>query len=280
MIIFKTEVEISKFLSELHQQGTKTGFVPTMGALHEGHISLINNCKANAEVTICSVFVNPTQFNNPVDFEKYPISIESDIDMLEKAGCDILFIPSTAEIYPTGFQTTHYELGYLEEILEGQYRPGHFQGVCMVVERLIKIINPTLMLLGQKDYQQCMVIAKMIAIRNLSTKLIISPTVREKSGLAMSSRNRRMNEDDLKKSVAIYESLIMMKENLKVYSLEELKLSAIKMLQANGFKIDYVDIRTKTLNALSKIDDETAVVGLIAASINEIRLIDNMMLNE
>jgi pantoate--beta-alanine ligase len=251
-----------------------------MGALHEGHISLINNCKANAEVTICSVFVNPTQFNNPVDFEKYPISIESDIDMLEKAGCDILFIPSTAEIYPTGFQITHYELGYLEEILEGQYRPGHFQGVCMVVERLINIINPTLMLLGQKDYQQCMVIAKMIAIRNLSTKLIISPTVREKSGLAMSSRNRRMNEDDLKKSVAIYESLIMMKENLNVYSLEELKLSATKMLQANGFKIDYVDIRTKTLNALSKIGDETAAVGLIAASINEIRLIDNMMLNE
>ena len=197
MIIFKKAADIHNFLSNKREENQSIGFVPTMGALHEGHISLIIKSKSANSLTICSIFVNPTQFNNPMDFEKYPITIDSDITMLEEAGCDILFLPSTDEIYPKEFIKINYELGYLESILEGKYRPGHFQGVCMVVERLLRIIPCNILYLGQKDYQQCMVIEKMISLRNMDVDLVIAPTVRESDGLAMSSRNRRLSIEEV-----------------------------------------------------------------------------------
>src|SRR6476620_9509378 len=154
MILFKKAAQLSGYLRKQKTNGLSIGFVPTMGALHSGHLSLIAASKKEQSITVCSIFVNPTQFNNPDDFKHYPVRIEEDIEQLLKSDCDILFLPSAEEIYPVGYAAKHYDLGLLETILEGHYRPGHFQGVCQVVDRLLEIIEPTSLYLGQKDYQQ------------------------------------------------------------------------------------------------------------------------------
>ena len=175
-----------------------------MGALHNGHVSLISQSKKKTDITVCSIFVNHAQFNNPDDFEKYPSTIENDILLLEESGCDILFIPSEDEIYPdAASKNKHFELGYLEKVLEGEFRPGHFQGVCLVVERLLNIVEPDFLFLGQKDYQQCLVIKKLISLMQKNIKVIICPILREKNGLAMSSRNLRLNEEEKEFSISI-----------------------------------------------------------------------------
>jgi pantoate--beta-alanine ligase len=251
-----------------------------MGALHAGHISLIEECKRENAVTVCSIFVNPTQFNNPADFEKYPITIESDIDKLEAAGCDILFLPSVTEIYPPGMSKSHYDLGYLETVLEGHYRPGHFQGVCMVVDRLLSIVQPTMLYLGQKDYQQCMVISKLVALKNFDTTIRISATIRETDGLAMSSRNVRLNEQERKQALNIYAAMNMIKNEMVPGKLQALKEKATRFLTEHGFKVDYVDIaNAKNLALLEEWDGRQKVVVLVAAYLQEVRLIDNLLLN-
>src|SRR5436190_4833396 len=191
MILFKKEADLHNWLDVQQKKDRQVGFIPTMGALHQGHISLIKSSKINEAITVCSIFVNPTQFNDRKDFNKYPATPENDIYLLEKADCDVLFMPSEREIYPDSFNKTHYDLGYLETILEGKYRPGHFQGVCKVMDRLLHIVNPSHLYLGQKDYQQCMVIRKLIQIVGLSksVEITVSSTLRENDGLAMSSCN-------------------------------------------------------------------------------------------
>src|SRR5215212_8351624 len=164
MIIFKTPDALSGHINQQKKSGKKIGFVPTMGALHEGHLSLIGVAKKPNDLTICSIFVNPTQFNNPEDFKLYPVTIEKDIEQLIRAGCDILFLPSVDEMYPAGHSKKHYPLGRIETILEGYYRPGHFQGVCQIVDRLLDIVRPDNLYLGQKDFQQCMVIRKLLQL--------------------------------------------------------------------------------------------------------------------
>jgi len=161
MIIYKRIADIQKRLMDAGVQGLSTGFVPTMGALHSGHISLIAKAKKDTDIVVCSIFVNPIQFNDPEDFEKYPVTIDADIYLLEKAGCTILFLPAVEEIYPEGLKkNVQFKVGFIETILDGKYRPGHFQGVCQVVHRLLEIITPRKIYLGQKDFQQCMVIKK------------------------------------------------------------------------------------------------------------------------
>jgi pantoate--beta-alanine ligase len=255
-----------------------------MGALHAGHISLVEASKKENSLTICSIFVNPTQFNDPGDFEKYPITIEKDIEMLEEAGCDVLFLPDLEEIYPRGSQTSrHYELGYLETVLEGKFRPGHFQGVCMVVERLLEIVKPAKLYLGQKDYQQCMVIKKLISLMRQKDNIIIkiTPTLREPDGLAMSSRNMRLNTEERKKAISIYETLSFIKQNIKEGNLQGLKQSARELLETSGFRIDYVEIaRADDLSLVNDWDGKTNVVALIAAFSGEVRLIDNMIIHD
>ncbi len=278
MIIFKKAADIHNFLATKIKENQSIGFVPTMGALHEGHISLIYKSKAANSLTVCSIFVNPTQFNNPLDFEKYPITIESDIAMLEEAGCDLLFLPSTDEIYPKDFIKINYELGHLETILEGKYRPGHFQGVCMVVERLLRIITCNILYLGQKDYQQCMVIEKMISLRNMNVQLVIAPTIREVDGLAMSSRNRRLSKEERQNAIVIFNSLMNMKSKITNNSIEEIITEANKMISEKGFEVDYVELVDCQLNPLEKTNHKNGIVALIASSINNIRLIDNMTL--
>ncbi|HEY9362939.1 MAG TPA: pantoate--beta-alanine ligase [Chitinophagaceae bacterium] len=283
MILIKKAEDLQNQLQKIKVKNATIGFIPTMGALHQGHLSLIGMAKSQGCFTVCSIFINPTQFNDPKDFQKYPVTIDADIYRLETAGCDILFLPSIDEVYPQGLQVKrHYELGYLENILEGKFRPGHFQGVCQVVHRLLEIVQPHQLYVGQKDYQQCMVLAQLIKQIELpvTVELNICPTLRETSGLAMSSRNMRLNETERQKATAIYNCLRFLKSHLKKGSLQDSLQQAEKQLSEAGFKTDYVVIaEAQTLNILDEWDEETKVVALIAAFLNEVRLIDNMILN-
>jgi len=282
MILFKKATDLRNWVDAQRKKDDRIGFVPTMGALHDGHISLIDASKKKDKITIASIFVNPTQFNDPKDFKKYPVTLEKDIDMLEKAGCDILFLPSVEEMYPDGFTPKmHYDLGFLETVLEGKYRPGHFQGVCMVVHRLLEIVNPDHLYLGQKDYQQCMILARLLELTGLKdkTEIMICPTLREADGLAMSSRNMRLNEMERKKAVTIYICLNMIKENEKNETPAELIKKAQLMLEKAGFKVDYVEIAdAHDLSPVNNWDRNQKWVALIAATMNEVRLIDNMVI--
>ena len=280
MLIFHTVPELQTYLQNAGKKGLKTGFVPTMGALHQGHISLIQQAKAYTDVTVCSIFVNPTQFNDPNDFEKYPTTINTDIEKLLSIGTDVLFLPSVAEIYPDG--TTNlpqYELGFLETVLEGKYRPGHFQGVYQVMKRLLQIVEANDLFMGQKDYQQCMVIQQLLQQENIQTKLHIAPTLREEDGLAMSSRNMRLSPQQRTTAVFIYKALLQMKQQLQPGNLNNIKETATALLTNNGFAVDYTELaHATTLEPLTEWNGTDPIVALIAAYVGEVRLIDNMVL--
>ena len=283
MILFKNSLQIQDFLKKKRLSSLRTGFVPTMGALHKGHLSLLERSKNENNLTICSIFVNPTQFNDPDDYKKYPVTIEQDIYLLENSGCDLLFMPSVMEIYPDGIENlNHYNLGYLELILEGKYRPGHFQGVCQVVHKLLEIVMPDHLYLGQKDFQQCMVIKKLIELIGLSENIntVICPTLRESNGLAMSSRNQRLTEEEREKAATISATLKFIKDNLKPGTTELIKMNAEQMLTEKGFEIDYLEIAdTETLQGCKFWDGKSKIMALAAAIINKVRLIDNMIIN-
>ena len=252
-----------------------------MGALHMGHLALVEKAITDNDTSVCSIFVNPSQFNDPKDFEKYPRTLENDIYLLEKAGCDVLFLPTLAEIYPDGMQAKqHYDLGSLEDTLEGKYRPGHFQGVCQVVHRLLEIVNPGKLYIGQKDFQQCLVIKKLVELLQLKTEIVISPTLREADGLAMSSRNLRLTPEDRARANNIYKALLEIKNTIPEKSISALKETAVKRLTEEGFKVDYVEIADRdTLSLKNDAGDKTNLVALAAAFLNNVRLIDNVILN-
>ena len=283
MITFKKVKDLQQHLDQYRQRNEDIGFVPTMGALHDGHLSLLKTSMKENKLSVCSIFVNPAQFNDPADFMKYPSTINDDIFKLETTGCDILFLPSVKEIYPDGFDLKQkYDLGYLETILEGEFRPGHFQGVCMAVERLLLIVQPDKLYLGQKDYQQCMIISRLIHLMELETKvkIRICPILRENDGLAMSSRNMRLNKEQRAKAPALYETLIFLQQNIRNGSLRDLKKQATDDLQKKGFKPDYVEIvNAETLKPINEWDARMNILGVVAASTDEVRLIDNMMIN-
>lgn len=282
MILFKEATALKKHLETLEKQRQSIGFVPTMGALHQGHLALIQQSRQQCGVTVCSIFVNPTQFNDPKDFEKYPITIENDLLLLEKQGTDIVFLPSVAEMYPEGLQPgTHYDIGYLENILEGHYRPGHFQGVCMVLHKFLNIVNPAVMFMGRKDYQQCMVVKRLIELYNIPTQLSIVDTLREADGLAMSSRNMRLQPGDRQKALAIYRALSYIKDNIHTAPLAQLINEAGDIVLGSGFeKIDYIQVcDAGTLQPVETADGKTPLVALAAAFIGGIRLIDNVLIN-
>jgi pantoate--beta-alanine ligase len=279
MILFKRPDDLIDFIQKKRKSIIKIGFVPTMGALHQGHISLIEKSKSENDITICSIFINPTQFNNPNDFQKYPVTIEADIEQLELNGCDILFMPSVDDIYPENFQKSNFELGYLDNILEGKHRSGHFQGVCMVVKRLLEIVKCDILYLGQKDYQQCMVIKKMATDLNIPVEIKISPTIREENGLAMSSRNKRLNEAEKEAALVIFDVLCFLKDNIFELSIPALIQTGENKLTSKGFKVDYIEITDEILNPIKNAEKNQTIVALIAASIGDVRLIDNMILN-
>ncbi|MGZ3957617.1 MAG: pantoate--beta-alanine ligase [Flavisolibacter sp.] len=280
MIIFKQAKPLNHYLEQEQKAGKKIGFVPTMGALHQGHLSLVSAARTDNTLTVCSIFVNPTQFNNAEDFKHYPVTVEKDLEQLVKAGCDILFLPGVKEIYPPGQPKKTYDLGLLENILEGSYRPGHFQGVCQVVDRLLDIIHPDNLYMGQKDFQQCMVVKKLLELAGKGNRirLNILPTVRENGGLAMSSRNLRLNTSEKKLALSIFEELSLIQKEFPHQSISSLKHLAEEHLREKGFSVDYVEIASaRDLHA--PVQPGEPAVALIAASIGKIRLIDNLVLN-
>jgi len=280
MVIFKNADQVSDFLSGLKKKDKNLGFVPTMGALHKGHVSLIQTSKEENDVTVCSIFINPAQFNNPEDFRRYPVTVEKDIELLIQSGCDVLFLPSVEQVYPPGYKKKIYPLGNIETMLEGYYRPGHFQGVCEVMDRLMEIIQPQRLYLGQKDYQQCMVIRKLIELsgKQQQIELVVEPTIREEDGLAMSSRNLRLSKEDRAKAPVINKTLSYIKNNLGQIPLKTLRNTARTRLESEGFIVDYVEIAdAHTLETVRGQSEK--IVALVAASINNVRLIDNMILN-
>lgn len=279
MIIINNFKELSSQLSTIRLSNKLIGFVPTMGALHAGHASLVKASKERCEVTVCSIFVNPLQFNNREDFDHYPVTIEKDISLLTDLGCDILFLPSEKEIYPDeGSKNKQYDLGYLENILEGKFRPGHFQGVCLVVERLLSMVKPDLLFLGQKDFQQCLVIEKLIDIMGVDIKVIKCPTLREESGLAKSSRNLRLIQNELVTAAELYKTLKYISENASAKDFMDLKKKAVAHLEKEGFKIEYIALaNAQNLQLEESFKSGKEQVILIAAYLGGIRLIDNLV---
>ena len=282
MIIFKHSSDLQNYLKTTVNSSLTIGFVPTMGALHRGHLSLLEKSKELSGITVCSIFVNPVQFNNPADFKKYPKTIENDIMLLEENGCDILFLPSEKEIYPDeNSKNKHYELGHLETILEGKFRPGHFQGVCLVVDRLLVIVEPNAIFIGQKDFQQCLVIERLIAFTQRKINVVICPIIRESTGLAMSSRNLRLNEEERNTASSLHASLVFIRDGLTTRDFSPLKNEAVSALEKKGFKVEYLELAHRNnLEPETKFSKGDELILLIAAFLNEIRLIDNLLINE
>ncbi|MCW3087859.1 MAG: pantoate--beta-alanine ligase [Sediminibacterium sp.] len=282
MILFKIAADLTKYLRTISENGGSIGFVPTLGALHPGHLGLVQASRQQHQLTVASIFVNPTQFNDPADFAKYPVTVENDIRLLEEAGCDVLFLPSVDGIYPGGMANLpQFDLGYLETILEGKYRPGHYQGVCQVMNRLLEIVMPATLLLGQKDYQQCMVIRKLISLNGWNIPVEMVPTVREDSGLAMSSRNTRLSETGRQQAAVIYRSLQYLQKEIRPGVPDIYINRAIAMIETTGFeKVDYVAIaHADTLQPIREWNGRDPLVALVAAFIEGVRLIDNLRLS-
>jgi pantoate--beta-alanine ligase len=281
MIIIHKAEHLANYLRKQRNRGLAIGFVPTMGALHNAHISIVDQSAAECDITVCSIFVNPTQFNDAADYDKYPITLESDIHMLAASPASVLYAPAVNEVYPEGTASLeNYDLGYLETLLEGKFRPGHFQGVCQVMSRLLKTVDPDKLFMGQKDYQQCMVIKKLLDLRKQKAVLVTCPTLREKDGLAMSSRNTRLNAEQRGKAPLIFQVLIEIKNNLAPGNLSHLIQDAINKLSNGGFRVEYVEIAdAATLLPCQEWDGRKPLVILAAAFLGDVRLIDNMLLN-
>lgn len=263
-------------------KGTKKiGFVPTMGALHDGHISLIKASKKNNQITVCSIFVNPTQFNNLEDLEKYPRDLEKDIKFLVEHECDVLFLPEVNEIYQKDEIKEVIDYGNVTNDFEGKFRPGHFDGVVMIVKKFFQIIEPDNTYFGQKDYQQCLVIEHLIKRNQFPVNLIICPTLREHDGLAMSSRNARLTEEERKAAAIIPQTLNYIKQHIHQIPLNDIIYLAIEQFKKGSslMNIEYLDIvDSKNIQHLSEINETTKAIVLIAVWCGKIRLIDNLIL--
>jgi pantoate--beta-alanine ligase len=249
-----------------------------MGALHQGHISLIAQAQQQADVVVCSIFVNPTQFTDPKDLEKYPRPIEADIAKLEQAGCDVLFNPPVSEMY-AGNESWHLNIGELEHLLEGKFRPGHYQGVMQVVHKLFSIIKPDLAFFGQKDYQQVMVIGQMVNLLNMPVKLVMCPIEREADGLAMSSRNIHLTADDRRHALILSKALQQAQSEFNSNQLLTTILEHAEQLISSepGTQLEYFEIADgKTLHAATP--DSQSIVALVAARVGNTRLIDNVII--
>lgn len=271
MFIFHQTIDLQNFLKDKKD----IGFVPTMGALHQGHISLIQQAKEISSIVVCSIFVNPTQFNNKEDFDKYPNTLAADLIKLEQAACDVLFIPSVEEIYPKDYITEEFNLGGLDHLLEGEMRPGHYQGVAQVVYRLLQIVHPDKMFMGLKDYQQIMVVKQMLANKHLSTAVVSCETEREESGLAMSSRNMRLTDADRLKATSISETLQWIKNHHRTSTWQELEKAGRSRLEKVSDQVEYLVIRDAS-NLLELTPTSKQAVVLVAAWFGGVRLIDNM----
>ncbi|NNF34297.1 MAG: pantoate--beta-alanine ligase [Saprospiraceae bacterium] len=281
----KRKIKVStlqKAITKEHNKGKSVGFVPTMGALHEGHMSLIKMAREQCDVVVCSIFVNPTQFNEKSDLKKYPRTLKQDMAMLIEEGTDYLFHPSVDEIYPDGEDiSVEIDLNGLDRQMEGAFRPGHFEGVVQVVHRLLDIVKPDKLFMGQKDFQQFTIIQNMIDQLKMPVDLVVCPIMREEDGLAMSSRNRRLDPDIRKKAGILNKSLKWIKKNMDELTPAQASKEAINKMTIPGFKPEYVTIiNGKTLKPIRSFESHDYVVVCTAVWAGEVRLIDNLILKK
>lgn len=278
MKIFYQKLALEQYLDSLRLANKRIGLVPTMGALHEGHLTLLAYTKPHCDVLVCSVFVNPTQFNNQDDLEKYPRPVERDLDLLRRNGCDIVFMPTVEEMYD-GNENWEIDLGELDKILEGAFRPGHYQGVTQIVKKLFDVVKPTIACFGQKDYQQYLVIKKMVELFSIQVKLLLCPTIREKEGLALSSRNVRLSKKGKQQAQAIAAILNEVQPNVSHLGVKEARKIAISDFQTHeAFKLEYFEICDP--DDLKVVADESKaekLIALVAVWLEDVRLIDNVI---
>jgi pantoate--beta-alanine ligase len=273
--------DLRKELDKGRKKGKTIGFVPTMGALHEGHLSLIKRSTMENDITVCSIFVNPVQFNNKNDLDRYPRNLAQDLTILENSGCAMTFAPEVSEMYPDGLADQFtIDFGYLERTLEGKFRPGHFKGVAIVVKRLFDIVDPDNAYFGKKDYQQLLIIRQMVERLHLPVEISACDTVREPDGLAMSSRNLRLTIGERNIAPAIYEMLIQVKEKAGSMPVKELKNWAIKKIQKHPeMVVEYFDlVDIETLMPIIKWDQKDHAIACTAINLGDVRLIDNIEL--
>jgi pantoate--beta-alanine ligase len=277
MYIFNTIKETSDYLSRKKGQGLRIGFVPTMGALHEGHLSLMRRAKKENDLLAVSIFVNPIQFNNMQDLEKYPRDLAKDRALLEQVGCDVLFAPDADEMYPEP-ETRVYDFGSLEQVMEGASRKGHFNGVAVVVYKLFEIIGPDRAYFGEKDFQQLAIIKELVRKYKLPVEIIPCPIVREADGLAMSSRNERLMEDERKIAPKISQILKEAKTKTEELNPAELKTWVTEQFEKEPqFRLDYFEIADDTyLQPVEKWNKSTGTMGFAAVFLGNVRLIDNI----
>lgn len=279
MKVINTIAALKALLEPIKHAQQKIALVPTMGALHKGHVSLISTAQQYADVVVCSIFVNPTQFTDPKDLEKYPRPLEHDMQMLLEAGCDVVFMPSVKEMYPAP-EEWHIDLGPAEFLLEGEFRKGHYQGVTQIVKKLFDAVNPDVAFFGQKDFQQVLMIQNMVAYFKLPVQIVSCPIIREDDGLAMSSRNIHLSETDRINALVLSKALTYVQENFESRSIVELLLEAKAMISGTeGVELDYFTIANgdTLLPAVDK--NESNLVALVAAKVGHTRLIDNMLLS-
>ena len=279
MEIFTTKKSLQQHLLQARNSQKNIGLVPTMGALHLGHLSLIEQAKQQCDLVVCSIFVNPTQFTDPKDLEKYPRTIEADIALLEQVKCDILFSPDVNEMYD-GNEHWHLDLGEIEFLLEGKFRPGHYQGVTQVVYKLFSIVGPDVAFFGQKDYQQVMVINKMVEVLNMPVKLVMCPIMRETDGLAMSSRNIHLTPYDREHALVLSKTLNWVKDNFDAENISQLQQTAAEAITAEpGVELEYFEIADGNTLHLATSATKQAV-ALVAAKVGKTRLIDNILFQD
>ena len=280
MKVFKTKKELKTYFKGYSSKNFTIGFVPTMGALHNGHLSLVKESVDNNEITVASIFVNPTQFNKKEDLENYPRTLESDLTLLQSVSCDIAFIPTTEEIYSNIVSSNHFEFDGLEIQMEGKFREGHFNGVGTIVKKLFEIVTPTNAYFGEKDFQQLQIIRKMVQKNHLPVSVIGCPTFREKNGLAMSSRNQLLSEKEKEEGAIIYETLCEVKELIDNKAIEKINSWVGEQFDKNPlFELEYFVIADEeNLTPALTISPNKNYRAFIAVHADKVRLIDTMAL--
>jgi pantoate--beta-alanine ligase len=279
MKIFKRVNELTEYLTSRKKEGLVIGFVPTMGALHRGHISLIEEAARHCDITVCSIFVNPIQFNNPNDLAKYPRNLDKDVALLASTQCNVVFAPSVDEVYPQP-DNTKFDFGEIEKVMEGKFRPGHFNGVAVVVRRLFEIVRPDLAFFGEKDFQQLTIIKRMVQLLNLPMKIVGCPTLPDTDGLALSSRNTMLSAEERASALKIPALLKKVKSEVKTKSIEQLKREVENEINATPLlKLEYFEIaRADNLQPVSNLSDINNLRAFIACYAGKTRLIDNISL--
>jgi pantoate--beta-alanine ligase len=277
--VFRTIASVKEYLSQNRQQGSTIGFVPTMGALHQGHLALVARAKAECSLALCSVFVNPTQFNNAHDLAVYPRTLEADCALLEQVHCDAVFAPEASEMYPFQHQM-QFHFGDLEQVMEGKFRPGHFNGVGLVVSKLFHIIQPNKAYFGQKDLQQCAVVGRLVAELNFPLQFIVCPTHREPDGLAMSSRNKNLSPDQRATAPVLYQQLCLAQKSLQNGQPWSQVQAAVKQAldMLSGLELEYFElVKRSNLASIDTLQPDNSAL-CIAAFLGKTRLIDNLLL--